>query len=260
MKKLVGLLVLVVACASATFAGGKWKQVHPNWHDAYVLSFRSPDLLSNEADERWGSRDGRLVAGGILTEFPVWLEDHRPAIRAALRHGRPVILSLHTHSGYGTGLVTYAADLQSGQVVNYPWLMRTLMAHELGEEGVTVVVDTCNAQAVAAMQIRPDLVPKGVEAWPAFNRWRRKHQARMRMPLASAYDLYSRDHVASHLGKAARYKRTRVTSVPLKALTYAERSAFRARMYGQKGVILATPALFNVLRLGPNPRGTLTAD
>jgi hypothetical protein len=31
-------------------------------------------------------------------------------------------------------------------------------------------------------------------------------------------------------------------------------------MYGPKGVIIATPAFFNVLRLGPEPRGTQTAD
>lgn len=261
MKKAVWLiLVLCVCAASAALAGRGWRQVHPYWHDAYVLSFRSPDLLSNEADEQWGAGDGRLVSGGILTEFPVWLEDHRPAIRAALRHRRPVLLSLHTHSGYGTGLVTYSPDLQRAQAVNYPWLIRTLLEHDLGEEGVTVAVDTCNAQATAAMQIRPDLVPAGVAAWSDFKKWRSRAKARRSLPVATAYDLYSRDRVASHLGKPAKGKRQNVASVPLVPLTRSERREFRAKLYGQKGVILATPTLFNLLRLGPEPRGTLTAN
>lgn len=254
------VLVLCLCLATAVLAGGRWRQVHPFWQDAYVLSFRSPDLLSNEADEQWGGSDGRLVSGGILSEFPVWLEDHRPAIRAALRHGRPVLLSLHTHSGYGTGLVTYSTNLQRAQVANYPWLIRTLLEHDLGEEGVTVAVDTCNAQATAAMQLRPDLVPQGVAAWSDFKRWRARAKERQRLPLATAYDLYSRDRVASHLGKPARGKRQHVAGMPYHPLTRSERAQFRARLYGQKGVILATPALFNLLRLGPEPRGTLTAN
>ena len=49
-------------------------------------------------------------------------------------------------------------------------------------------------------------------------------------------------------------------ATPYQPLSPAERQRLRASLYGQRGVILATPALFNVLRLGPNPRGTLTAN
>ena len=41
--------------------------------NAFILSFRSPDLVTNEPDERWGRRDDRLRPGMILTDLPPWL-------------------------------------------------------------------------------------------------------------------------------------------------------------------------------------------
>jgi hypothetical protein len=241
-------------------SGKRWRQVHPYFENAYVLSFRSPDLLTNDPDERWGRADARLVSGGILTDFPRWLEDHSRAIRAARERDRPIILSLHVHSGYGTGLVTYSTDLQYAEVANYPWLIRELIATGLGEADVSVTVDTCNAQAVAAHQLRRDLVPGGVEGWSAFRQWRARHPQRRKLSLYEAYLLFSQDRVAAHLARPGKGKRDNVAAVGLRPLERWERNAFRGRLYGNRGVIYATPALFNLLRLGPDPRNTLTED
>jgi hypothetical protein len=249
-------------------AAGSAAQVHPYWQRAYVLSFRSPDLLTNEADEQWGSDDGRLVSGGILTDFPAWLGEQKEALRQARAEGRPILLSIHVHSGYGTGLVTYSADLKRAEVANYPWLLRQLSAAGLGSADVTVAVDTCNAQATAAHQIRPALIPGGVNAWKPFIAWRAASRVRKTLPLAEAYRVFERDYVATHLEGPAKGRRMNVTAasfLPLTAasflpLTAAERGTFAARMYGSRGVILATPTFFNLLRLGPEPRGTLTAN
>jgi hypothetical protein len=258
--RLACLLLTLCACAAWGAPRGGWKQVHPHWQDAFIISFRSPDLLTNDPDERWGYRDGRLMNGQILGQFPIWLRDQSENIRQARRDDRPIILSLHVHSGYGTGLVTYSSDLQTAEVVNYPWLIRELEAVDLHRSDVTVVVDTCNAQATAAHQLRPDLIPAGPEAWAPMKRWRAAHPARRSLPLDEAYELFSRDRVAGHLGRPALGRRQNVVSVPYEPLSRDERRQFRAAMYGQKGVIFATPALFNLLRLGPNPRGTLTAN
>jgi hypothetical protein len=257
------LLSLTLAAASCPVLAAPAPlrgQVHPAWRDAYVLSFRSPDLLTNDPDERWGKEDGRLVCGGILSQFPAWLREQGPAIAWARREGRPVLLSLHVHAGFGTGLVTYTADLRRAEVANYPWLIRQLMDAGLGTDDVTVTVDTCNAQATAAQQIRPDLVPGGVAAWPPFARWRRADPARKRLPLRSAYRIFAQDHVRTQLSRAARGRRSNVHAVQFEPLTRDERSQFQARLFGPKGVIFATPAFFNVLRLGPRPRGTYTAN
>src|SRR5687767_3144827 len=80
---------------------------HPRWNEVFLVSFRSLDLLSNDPDEQWGVADGRLTSGQILTEFPLWLQEHLPAIHAARAEGRPILISLVAHGGYGTGLVTY---------------------------------------------------------------------------------------------------------------------------------------------------------
>src|SRR5438874_2512145 len=98
------LALLIVTRPSRGHAAG---QVHPYWRDAYIFSFRSPDLLTDDPDERWGRADARLVSGGILSDLPRWLRCHAPLVREARRQGRPVLLSLHLHSGWGTGLVTY---------------------------------------------------------------------------------------------------------------------------------------------------------
>src|SRR5262249_4716166 len=90
--------------------------VDPYWGRAYVLSFRSVDLLTDEADEQWGRRDARLVSGGILSDFPRWLRCQVGCIDLARAAHRPFLLSLHVHSGYGTGLVTYSDDLQRAEV------------------------------------------------------------------------------------------------------------------------------------------------
>ncbi|MFN3649422.1 MAG: hypothetical protein ACK47B_07545 [Armatimonadota bacterium] len=253
------LFFAVLSVAPAEGAFGRWRQVHERWQNAYVLSFRSPDLLSNERDEKWGRKDARLVSGRILSDFPVWLDDHAEVIRWVREEGRPVLLSLHVHSGFGTGLVTYSDNLTRGEVASYPWLVRTLLERGLSDADVTVAVDTCNAQATAAHQLRPDLIPRGVEAWPPFARWRKADAARSKMPVAEAYPLFARDRVAQELRSGSR-SRNNVRALPYAPLTPEERRRFRARLYGPKGVILATPALFNLLRLGPNPRGTLTAD
>lgn len=261
MKRLIWL-VLVVACCAATsvWAGGAWRQVDPYWQDAYILSFRSGDLLTQEADERWGQKDGRLSCGGVISTFPTWLASHADAIQEARRHRRKVLLSLHMHSGYGTGLVSYTPDIQTAEVVNYPWLLRVLSENGLSSDRVTVAIDTCNAQAVAAMQIRPDLIPGGVGSFSAFKKWRSQAKARQSLPLDQAWQLFARDRVASHLYKPALGRRSQVTAVPYQPLSRDELKDFRARLYGQKGVILATPAFFNLLRLGPEPKGTLTAN
>src|SRR5579862_8077822 len=128
-------------------------RVNAHWRRAFVLSFRSPDLLSDEPDERWGAADDRLRAGGILADFPLWLKEQQPVIAAARAEGRPILLSLATHGGYGLGLVTYTLDLKRAQVANYPWLVRQLLGAGLGEADVTVAVDTCNAQAASAYQL-----------------------------------------------------------------------------------------------------------
>lgn len=260
MKRLVWLIVVLCLCASAAVAGGGWRQVHPYWDNAYILSFRSPDLFTNDPDEQWGAEDGRLVGGGILSELQPWLQSHEDGIREANRRKRRILLALHTHSGYGTGLVTYSPDLQRAQVANYPWLIRVLQDNGLDNDRVTVSVDTCNAQAVAALQIRPDLVPGGVQSFAPFKKWRARAKARQALPLETAWELFARDRVSEHLGKPARGKREHVAAVPFVPLSPRERRGFRAHLYGQKGVIYATPAFFNLLRLGPNPRGTLTAN
>lgn len=236
----------------------RWSQVHPHWRRAYVISFRSPDLLSNEPDERWGQQDGRLVSGGILSDFPIWLAEHSDAIEEARQDGRPILLSIHAHSGYGAGIITYSRDLQRAEAVTYPWLMRQLQDAGLGDADVSVAVDTCNAQATAYYQIRPDLQPSAVAAWVDFKRWRGRHPARYKLPLAEAYRLFTQDHVAAHLRRPGRGKRAHVKALQWEPLQEGERREFRAQLYGPKGVILATPAFFNLLRLGPNPRGTLT--
>ena len=252
----VAAALLATACFAASGAG----QVNPYWRDAYVLSFRSPDLFSDQPDEQWGQEDDRLAAGGILSDFPDWLAEHVADFDAARRDRRPILLSLHTHSGYGAGLVTYSADLQRAEVANYPWLLRTLLDAGLGDSDVSVAVDTCNAQATSFYQIRPDLQPKLVEAWSDFRQWRAKEPARAKLSAATAYPLFSRDHVAAHLGRGGKGKRENVRSAPWQPLRSEERREFHARIYGPRGVILATPTLFNLLRLGPEPRGTLTEN
>lgn len=252
-----GVLGLVLAATATALAAGD--AVHPYWRRACLVSFRSPDLLTDEPDERWGREDGRLAAGGILSDFPGWLRAWAPALRAAAEEGRPVLIALHVHSGYGTGLVTYAEDLRGAEAADYPWLLRRLIAEGLSGPAVTVTVDTCNAQATAAHQIRPDLVPTGVLAWEPFRRWRQP-PARRALPLAAAYRLFAQDRVAGHLARPVRGRRDRVRAPEYRPLAPEERRAFRGRLYGPKGVILGTPALFNVLRLGPEPRGTLTAN
>ena len=263
------LVALVGVCAQAIGAparpvkpapSGKWRQVHPQWQRAYIFSFRSPDLLSSEADEHWGKSDNRLVSGMILSDFPVWLGEHREAIEAARADGRPILLSIHVHSGYGTGLVTYNRNLTKAEVATYPWLVRQLMEHGLAESDVTVAVDTCNAQATAAHQLRPDLIPAGVAAWSQFARWRNAHPARKSLSTEEAYRLFSADRVRQHLAKRARGDRRNVDVAALQPLSPSERREFRARLYGPRGVILATPAFFNLLRLGYNTSGTLTAN
>jgi hypothetical protein len=258
-----------VVCCVAALSGAlawaapperRWSQVHPRWTRAYVLSFRSPDLLSNEPDERWGGEDGRLAAGGILTDFPDWLAEHARAIDDARDDGRPILLSLHTHSGYGAGLTTYSRDLLRAETVTYPWLVRQLLDAGLGETDVTVAVDTCNAQATAYYQLRADLEPAAVAAWAPFRKWRAKDPARVKLPLAAAYRLFTQDHVSAHLRAPAKGKRGNVEAEAWEPLTREERRDFQARLYGPRGVILATPALFNLLRLGPDVSGTLTAN
>src|SRR5438477_24219 len=82
--------------------------------------------VAGHPDERWGEGDERLVCGGILSDFPEWLGEHAERLAEARREGRPILLSLHVHSGYGTGLVTYSDDLTRAQAANYPWLIRRL--------------------------------------------------------------------------------------------------------------------------------------
>jgi hypothetical protein len=254
------LIVAVAAVATGAPDGQRWKQVHPYWRDAYVFSFRSPDLLSNQPDEQWGVDDGRLVAGGILSDFPGWLAEHADEVDDARRDGRPILLSIHTHSGFGTGLVTYSRDLQHAEAANYPWLIRRLNDAGLNTPDVTVAVDTCNAQGTAFYQIRPDLQPALVQAFGDFARWRQANPARKKLTVATAYRVFSQDHVAAHLGGKGRGRRENVTAERWEPLLPEERRAFRAHLYGPRGVILATPTFFNLLRLGPEPRGTLTGN
>jgi hypothetical protein len=235
-------------------------KAHPRWNRVFLLSFRSLDLLSNEPDEQWGVSDGRLTSGRILTDFPVWLQEQQSAIEAARAEGRPILISLVTHGGYGTGLVTYSQDLKTAQVANYPWLIRRLTEAGLADENVTVSIDTCNAQAAGAHQLRPDLVPAGVNAWPPFTQWRRSDPHRLRLTTSEAYALFAQDRVRAHLAPSARGSRKNVAASELVPLTTEERRKFRGRLYGPKGVIFGTPALFNLLRLGLDTRGTYTAN
>lgn len=262
MRWLLGVGWVLLVSGTLAWAAPRdsegWTQVHPYWRNAYVLSFRSPDLLSNEPDERWGQQDGRLVSGGILSDFPDWLEEHADAFDQARREGRRILLSIHAHSGYGAGIITYSRDLQRAEAVTYPWLIRQLDAAGLNEPDVAVAVDTCNAQATAYFQIRPDLQPAGVAAWHDFKRWRTSHPERQRMPLKEAYRLFTQDHVSAHLRAPGRGRRSNVRALPWEPLDRNERREIRLRLYGPHGVILATPAFFNLLRLGPDPRGTLT--
>lgn len=253
-------LLLGAAVAGAPQPGTRWRQVHPFWRSAYVFSFRSPDLLSDQPDEQWGVEDGRLVSGGILSDFPQWLADHAAEVEHARREGRPILLSLHTHSGYGAGLVTYSRDLQHAEAATYPWLIRQLTEAGLNEPDVTVTVDTCNAQGTAFYQIRPDLQPAMVGAFPDFTRWRKASPLRKKLTLTAAYRLFVQDHVAAHLGGRGRGRRDNVTALPWEPLRREELRGVEAHLYGPRGVILATPAFFNLLRLGPEPRGTLTAN
>lgn len=243
----------------APFVERSWKQVQPAWKRAYLLSYRSPDLLSFDPDERWGRNDGRLESGGILTEFPEWLKLHSQAIQDARVQGRPILLSLHFHSGYGVGIVSYSADLTHGEAANYPWLIRQLIAAGLNTPDVTVAVDTCNSQATSAHQLRPDLIPRGVEAFPPFAQWRRGAK-NSSLPQSVAYQRFTQARVSEHLEGGAKGRTANVRAFPLTPLTPAERADFKANMYGQRGVILATPTLFNLLRLGPNTRGSNTAN
>jgi hypothetical protein len=257
---LAALTLVAVAGLASAGTDGPWRQVHPYWQRAYIFSFRSPDELTEEADEQWGREDGRLVSGGILHDFPFWLRRHEQEILKAREEGRPILLAIHTHGGYGTGLVTYTEDLMRGQVANYPWLVRQLLATGLCTEEVTVTVDTCNGQTAAAHQLRPDLIPRGVEAWDAFATWRKADSARRKLRLSTAYQVFAQDRVRQHLAKSAQGSRANVEAAPYFPLTPRERALFRARLYGPRGVILATPTFFNVLRLGPDPRHTNTAN
>lgn len=254
------LTLLGAAAVAGAPDGPRWRQVHPHWRDAYVFSFRSPDLLSDQPDEQWGADDGRLVSGGILSDFPGWLAEHAVEVEDARRDGRPILLSIHTHSGFGAGLVTYSRDLQHAEAANYPWLIRQLTEAGLNAPDVTVAVDTCNAQGTAFYQIRPDLQPALVQAFGDFARWRKASPARKKLTLGTAYRVFAQDHVAAHLGGKARRRRENVTAVAFEPLRAEERRTIRAHIYGPKGVILATPAFFNLLRLGPEPRGTLTGN
>src|SRR4051794_20808457 len=89
--------------AAAPCAPGTLSAVVAAYRSAYLLSFRSPDLLANRADDRWGRSDNRLYAGRIATDLPVWLRWKGKEIEAAREAGRPILLSLHVHSGFGTG-------------------------------------------------------------------------------------------------------------------------------------------------------------
>src|SRR5688500_7596878 len=104
----LALLAGMVALAAIVPAGARPASSssgpHPRWKRVFLLSFRSLDLLSNDPDEQWGVHDGRLTSGQILTDFPIWLQEQQSAIRAAREEGRPILLSLVTHGGYGSGL------------------------------------------------------------------------------------------------------------------------------------------------------------
>jgi hypothetical protein len=259
--------LLAAALAAGSLAGAAPRPpkapsaIAPAYRSAYLLSFRSPDLLANRADDRWGRGDSRLYVGRIATDLPVWLRWKGKEIEAAREAGRPVLLSLHVHSGFGTGLVTYTQDLRRAEAVNYPWLVRQLEALGLNAPDVAVTVDTCNAQATAAHQLRPDLVPGGVAAFPPFARWRASYPERRQLDVGSAYRLYSLDRVRQQLRRPARGSRANVAAVSYEPLTDEERAGIRCHLYGQKGVIISTPALFNLLRLGPDGlAGTNTAD
>lgn len=257
-----GATLIAAGClvwqAGAEGAGGT--NVVPSLRSAFILSFRSPDLTTNRPDERWGRQDGRLFPGRIISDFPKWLRWKQRDLWIARAAGRPIIVSLHVHSGFGTGLVTYTSDLKKAEAVNYPWLLRQLDAAGLNAPDVTVTVDTCNAQATAAHQLRRDLVPGGVAQFASFASWRRADAARQKMAVGAAYRLYSLDRVRLQLAPAARKNRANVQAVAYEPLTASEWAEIQCDLYGQKGVEVSTPALFNLLRLGPDRlKGTNTA-
>jgi len=229
--------------------------------NAFILSFRSPDLVTDHPDERWGRADDRLRPGMILTDLTPWLAWKMRDVKAARAAGRPILLALNVHSGFGTGLVTYTASLQRAQAVNYPWLARQLLKVGLNSPDVVVTIDTCNAQATAAHQLRPDLIPEGIAAFPPFRKWRSQYAERQQLPIGQAYRLYAIDRVREQLAPRYRRSRANVTAIPFEPLTEEERSKIAFRICGQKGVIVGTPAMFNMLRLGPQRlAGTDTAD
>jgi hypothetical protein len=81
------------------------------------------------------------------------------------------------------------------------------------------------------------------------------------MPRAIAYQRFTQSRVSDHLGGSAKGRSANVRAVPLEPLTAEERASFKANLYGQRGVILATPSLFNLLRLGPGGlKGSNTAN
>ena len=41
------------------------------FREAYILSFRSPDLVRPVPEDRWGQKDERFYWGRIATDFPV---------------------------------------------------------------------------------------------------------------------------------------------------------------------------------------------
>jgi hypothetical protein len=266
----VPLLLLALGSIICHVASASQRQRNPGpagpriaggLRSAYILSFRSPDLLANRADDRWGRGDGRLYAGRIVSDLPTWLRWKVREIQAAREIGRPILLSLHVHSGFGTGLVSYTQDLRHAEAVNYPWLVRLLESCGLNQPDVMVTIDTCNAQATAAHQLRPDLVPGGVSAFGPFAAWRSRHPARRQMDVGSAYRLFSVDRVRRQLTASVRGNRENVNAVAYEPLTEDEKASLKLSLFGQKGVIISTPALFNLLRLGPaGLQATNTAD
>jgi hypothetical protein len=99
-----------------------------------------------------------------------------------------------------------------------------------------------------------------VAAFGDFVRWRKASSFRKKLTLATAYRVFVQDHVAAHLGGKGRGRRGNVTALRWEPLRGEELRGVEAHLYGPKGVILATPTFFNLLRLGPAPRGTLTAN
>ena len=88
--------------------------------------------------------------GMILTDLVPWLAWKMRDVEAPARRAGPSCSALDVHSGFGTGLVTYTADLQRRRQTNYPWLVRQMLKIGLNSPDVTVTIDTCNAQATAA--------------------------------------------------------------------------------------------------------------